>query len=77
MAVPNIDIGIVEAEITMNGLKKCVLSVVKNFRIVKIFFFVVTVLLLFDELRKELKRKYIFIYMYIHFFLISKNSFRH
>ena len=42
----------------MNGLKKCVMSSIKDFRIVKLVFFVFTVILLFDELRKEFKKNF-------------------
>ena len=44
----------------MNGLKKCVMSSIKDFRIVKLVFFVFTVILLFDELRKEFMKKTFF-----------------
>ena len=59
----------------MNRLKKCFLSAVKNFRILKIFFFVITVLLLFDELREEFIQKLIFIIYTFLPFILKHNFF--
>ena len=38
----------------MNIIKKCLYSAIKNYRVIKILFLVLTGYLIYDELRKEL-----------------------
>ena len=45
----------------MYRLSDCVVYSVKDFRILKIVFFVLTAILLFDELRKEFIKTHLFI----------------